>query len=255
MGNVNERSRAHRSLELAISRRIDSVGIGTGRTRRGPPLELDASRLASAVMPTHVAEMRYAQRVTSAHGLHCDDADFLAPLFARAIRIFRSALFAALLLAIGACGGEDDGGGGPANSGGSGATGGVAGAGGAAGAGAGSAGGAAGSGGAAGAASGGSSSGGAVGSGGAGPDPCPRVKVEVSAGSTLNVRPTPSTAQAPIGALSAGEIVQVLAQVQGEAVNGSTLWFQIATPVLSGYISAEFASCTQEVPPPPPAAY
>ncbi|HMR10230.1 MAG TPA: SH3 domain-containing protein [Polyangiaceae bacterium] len=172
-------------------------------------------------------------------------------------RFFRWAFFASLLLAIGACGGEDDGDGRPASSGGSGATGGVA-TGGAAGTGAGGVGGAdAGGapGGASGAGTGGAASGGTAGSGGAGPDPCPRVKVEVSAGSTLNVRPTPSTAQAPIGALSAGEIVQVLAQVQGEAVNGSTLWFQIATPVLSGYISAEFASCTQEVPPPPPAAY
>ncbi len=166
--------------------------------------------------------------------------------------VYRSALFAALLLVIGACGGDDDGGGGPANTGGSGATGGVAGAatGGASGAGAGGA-----TGGASGAASGGASSGGMAGGGGTTPDPCPRVKVEVSAGSTLNVRPTPSTAQAPIGKLGSGEIVQVLAQVQGEVVNGNTLWFQIATPLLNGYISAEFASCTQEVPPPPPAAY
>jgi hypothetical protein len=87
-------------------------------------------------------------------------------------------------------------------------------------------------------------------------DPCPRAKVDVSAGSTLNVRPTPSTAQSPVGTLAAGEIVDVLDQVQGEAVSGNTLWFHIATPTLAGYISAEFAACTQEKPfPPPPAAY
>lgn len=171
--------------------------------------------------------------------------------------LLRRAAGAALALTLGACVAETDGTSAPTGSGGSGgaagaATGGAAGSGGT-----GAIGGAAGGGGSAGsgaaAGSGGTAGGG--GTGGGAPDPCPRVKVTVSAGSTLNVRPTPSTAQSPIGTLASGEIVQVLAQVQGEAVSGNTLWFHIATPTLNGYISAEFAVCTQEVPPPPPAAW
>ncbi len=87
--------------------------------------------------------------------------------------------------------------------------------------------------------------GGSAGAGGS--NDCPRAKVAVSGGNTLNVRPTPSTAQEPVAELNDGDIVDVLAQVQGESVQGTSLWFQIAQP--SGYITSAFASCTQELPP------
>ncbi|MCC6902011.1 MAG: M23 family metallopeptidase [Polyangiaceae bacterium] len=85
------------------------------------------------------------------------------------------------------------------------------------------------------------------GTGGTKTNDCPRVEVSVAAGATLNVRPTPATSGAAVGTLANGDIVDVLAQVQGEAVSGNTLWFQIPTP--KGYISAAFASCTLKQPP------
>jgi murein DD-endopeptidase MepM/ murein hydrolase activator NlpD len=75
------------------------------------------------------------------------------------------------------------------------------------------------------------------------------VEVQVADGATLNVRPTPSTQQAPVGKLNDGDIVDVLAQVKGEAVSGNDLWFQIQAPSVTGYISAQFAQCTLKKPP------
>jgi len=84
---------------------------------------------------------------------------------------------------------------------------------------------------------------------------CPRVVVKVAAGDTLNVRPTPATDQAPVGKLANGAIVDVLAQVKGEAIDGNDLWFQIAAPSLTGYIFSAFAACTLEEAPVAPDGY
>jgi murein DD-endopeptidase MepM/ murein hydrolase activator NlpD len=73
--------------------------------------------------------------------------------------------------------------------------------------------------------------------------------VHVAAGATLNVRPTPATTQPAVGTLNDGDIVDVLAQVKGEPVSGNSLWFQIKAPSVTGYVSAEFATCTLEKPP------
>jgi murein DD-endopeptidase MepM/ murein hydrolase activator NlpD len=98
---------------------------------------------------------------------------------------------------------------------------------------------------------------GEAGSAGAAGNDCPRARVDVAAGATLNVRPDPSTANAPVGTLPNGAVVDVVAQVQGESVGGDTLWFQIATRTLSGYISSAFAACTTDEPPvlAPPGAW
>lgn len=79
--------------------------------------------------------------------------------------------------------------------------------------------------------------------------PCPRVRVTVAPGEVLNVRPTPSTAQAPIGTLSSGVIRDVLAIVQGELINGVDTWYQIDGPWQTGYIFGGFAECTLDEPP------
>ncbi len=84
-------------------------------------------------------------------------------------------------------------------------------------------------------------------------DECPRLRVQVAPDPTLNVRPTPSTAQAPIASLPHGAIVDVVAAVQGEAIEGNPLWYQIAAP--AGYVSGVFVVCTQDLPPPPPAGF
>jgi hypothetical protein len=89
------------------------------------------------------------------------------------------------------------------------------------------------------------------------PPDCPRVQVTVMPGNTLNIRPTPSTAGAPLGKLAAGEIVDALALVHGELVDGSDLWFEIATPDITGFVLAAYVQCTTEEPPvlEPPAGF
>lgn len=89
------------------------------------------------------------------------------------------------------------------------------------------------------------------------PPDCPRVQVTVMPGNTLNIRPTPSTAGAPLGKLAAGEIVDALALVHGELVDGSDLWFEIATPDITGFVLAAYVQCTTEESPvlEPPAGF
>jgi len=108
----------------------------------------------------------------------------------------------------------------------------------------------AGSGGAAGSSSTGGSGGeSAGGSAGSGPDPsCPRVQIDVADGATLNVRPTPSTAQPAVGVLADGAIVDLLGEAQGENIGGNDLWYQIAAPSLTGYIFSAYATCTLDEP-------
>lgn len=81
------------------------------------------------------------------------------------------------------------------------------------------------------------------------PNDCPRVRVAVAAGETLNVRPMPSTAQAPIGSLPNAAIVDVIEQVEGEEIDGTTLWFHIATDTLDGYVFGGLVECTFDEPP------
>jgi murein DD-endopeptidase MepM/ murein hydrolase activator NlpD len=75
-------------------------------------------------------------------------------------------------------------------------------------------------------------------------DDCPRVRVVTEAGEVLNVRPDPSTANETIGTLPNNAIVEVIDEVQGEAVEGNTLWFHIAYLDGDGYVSGVFAECT-----------
>ncbi|MCA9636051.1 MAG: peptidoglycan DD-metalloendopeptidase family protein [Myxococcales bacterium] len=89
------------------------------------------------------------------------------------------------------------------------------------------------------------------------PPDCPRVEVMVAMGNVLNVRPTPSTAEAPIGKLANGAIVDALDLVDGEVVSGDPKWFEIDFEGQVGYISAVYAACTLEEPPElqPPAGF
>jgi len=78
---------------------------------------------------------------------------------------------------------------------------------------------------------------------------CPWAQVDVGAGTTLNVRPDPSTAGDPVGSLSHGTIVEVIGEAFGEDIDGNDLWYEIETPQVTGWISATFASCTTDEPP------
>jgi len=78
---------------------------------------------------------------------------------------------------------------------------------------------------------------------------CPRVRVSVGPGLTLNVRPDPSTTNAPVGSLAEGAVVEVVDdEVFGESVEGVDLWYEIGGAV-PGFVHSAFASCTSEPPP------
>lgn len=78
---------------------------------------------------------------------------------------------------------------------------------------------------------------------------CPRVRVSVSAGKGLNVRPSPSTEEEPIGSLPNHAIVDVLGEATGELIQGTTVWFHIADADLDGFVSGAYAECTFDEPP------
>ncbi len=75
-------------------------------------------------------------------------------------------------------------------------------------------------------------------------DPCPRVRVVVPPGEVLNVRPTPSTAMAPVGTLANGAIVDVLARVAGESLENNDQWYEIHSPAIDGYVWSGLVECT-----------
>jgi hypothetical protein len=100
-----------------------------------------------------------------------------------------------------------------------------------------------------------SMSAGGSGAGGGPTSDCPRARVEVTDTGPLNVRPDPSTQNAPVGTLPNGTIVDVVEQLTGESIEGNVTWFSITRGSLSGYISSAFASCTTELPPEPPEGY
>ena len=87
------------------------------------------------------------------------------------------------------------------------------------------------------------------------PPACPRIRVTTVAPEVLNIRPTPSTAMAPIGALPTGMIVEVVAQVRGEAIGGNDLWFEIVSPRGDGFVFSAFAECTEDEIPAGPEGY
>lgn len=78
---------------------------------------------------------------------------------------------------------------------------------------------------------------------------CPRVQIDVGFGSSVNVRPDPSTAGEPVGSLAHGTIVDLVGEAIGEDIEGNDLWYQIETSQLQGWITAAFAACTLEEPP------
>ena len=81
----------------------------------------------------------------------------------------------------------------------------------------------------------------------AGPPPpsCPRARV-IAPGDVLNVRPDPSTDRAPLGALPDGYLVEVVDMVRGESIGGEDLWFEITSPIASGFVFAAFTMCTED---------
>ncbi len=84
------------------------------------------------------------------------------------------------------------------------------------------------------------------------PGECSQVRVINTGGEVLNVRPDPSTAHAVVGTLGAGQLVDVIDVVTGEAVNGDDTWYQIDDGSLTGFVSGAFAECRDPGSEPPP---
>lgn len=92
---------------------------------------------------------------------------------------------------------------------------------------------------------------------GAPADECPRVRVTVGAGSSLNVRESASTSSAIVGSVPRNAILTVIDRVVGEEVSGNAEWFQIESDQVAGFVSGAFATCTTDEAPvlAPPDAY
>lgn len=84
---------------------------------------------------------------------------------------------------------------------------------------------------------------------------CPRLRVMVPDGEVLNVRPDPSTAGEPVGVLADGALVDAVAAVQGQAIDGVSLWYEVAAPSVAGFVFSGFVACTLDEHPPKPAGY
>lgn len=88
-------------------------------------------------------------------------------------------------------------------------------------------------------------------------DDCPRVRVVVGPGTTLNIRDMPNTDGAIVGSLPNNAVVTVIDRVDGEEIQGNTEWFEIESGLGNGFVSGAFAMCTTDDAPTlePPAAY
>lgn len=80
--------------------------------------------------------------------------------------------------------------------------------------------------------------------GGASGDTCPRLHIKTP--SSLNVRVAASAESTKLASLFDGEIVDRHGSVVGQPVNGSTTWYQVKLPAVTGYVHSSFAVCTTE---------
>jgi hypothetical protein len=87
------------------------------------------------------------------------------------------------------------------------------------------------------------------------PEVCLRMRVVNTLAEGLNVRPDPSTAQPAITVWFDGTEAEVLAEVQGQDVDGNTLWYEVQREGVHGFVSTIWAECiARGAPPAPPPA-
>ncbi len=72
---------------------------------------------------------------------------------------------------------------------------------------------------------------------------CSQARVLIAPGAELNVRPSPSTDDDPVGVLANAQIFDVLEEVDGQNIEGNDVWLHIETADLEGYISQARSSC------------
>ena len=82
--------------------------------------------------------------------------------------------------------------------------------------------------------------GGKVGGDGTAPPACASVQITTSSGA-LNVRAEPNSSSSKVGDVGSGSIVEVDQAVEGESVNGTTIWYHLKDG--SGYISGAYSRC------------
>lgn len=88
---------------------------------------------------------------------------------------------------------------------------------------------------------------------GAVPEPppvCPRVRV-TTVGLPLNVRSSPHLDGALVGTLAEGAIVDAIAIVDGDPVDGVSTWYEVDTTRVHGFVSGRYSECTTDEPPAP----
>ena len=81
------------------------------------------------------------------------------------------------------------------------------------------------------------------------PASCPRVRVAVPPGNSLNLRQMPNTDASIVASLPNNSVLTVIKRAMGEAVSGNTEWFEVSASSKTGFISAAFAKCTTAQPP------
>lgn len=87
------------------------------------------------------------------------------------------------------------------------------------------------------------------------PEVCQRMRVVNTLAEGLNVRPDPSTAQPAITVWFDGTEAEVLAEVQGQDVDGNTLWYEVQREGVHGFVSTIWTECiARGAPPAPPPA-
>lgn len=80
------------------------------------------------------------------------------------------------------------------------------------------------------------------------------LEAKVTAAPSLNIRKTPDLNLDPIGSISQGQEVLLLEQVEGQPINGDTIWYRIDFKNQDGYVSAQFIEITPWDPELPPVA-
>ena len=80
------------------------------------------------------------------------------------------------------------------------------------------------------------------------PAACPRVRV-LTVGLPLNVRSTPRLTGALVGTLPEGAIVDAVATVTGDTVDGVSTWYEIDAASVHGFVSGRYSECTTDEPP------
>ncbi len=72
---------------------------------------------------------------------------------------------------------------------------------------------------------------------------CDSLKVETDNNATLNVRKSASASAERLGSLNAGDVVTRVGTVDGQSIEGTTVWHKVKKGSLEGFVSGAFIGC------------